>query len=98
MASHKAWFHGSLGREVEFCFRFVMVRLKIILGWCLRLTDHFNLGLPLLWSGMMAWAGVKAGRSIEAATSPLKGPAQDAGRQGGAIGKGMLTKGAGARR
>ena len=62
------------------------------------ITTSLYLGLPLLWSGMMAWAGVKVGRSIEAATSPLKGPAQDAGRQGGAIGKGMLTKGAGARR
>ena len=62
------------------------------------ITTSLYLGLPLLWSGMMAWAGVKVGRSIEAATSPLKGPAQDAGRQGGAIGKGMITKGAGARR
>ena len=62
------------------------------------ITTSLYLGLPLLWSGMMAWAGVKVGRSIDAATSPLKGPAMDAGRQGGAIGKGMVTKGAGARR
>jgi len=62
------------------------------------ITTSLYLGLPLLWSGMMAWAGLKVGRSLEAATSPLKGPAQDAGHQGGAIGKGMLTKGAGARR
>ena len=62
------------------------------------ITTSFYLGLPLLWSGMMAWAGVKVGRSIEAATSPMKGPAEDAGRQGGAIGKGLITKGAGARR
>ena len=62
------------------------------------ITTSLYLGLPLLWSGMMMWAGVKVGRSIDAATSPLKGPAMDAGRQGGAIGKGMVTKGAGARR
>lgn len=41
----------------------------------------------------MAWAGVKVGRSIELATSTLKAPAQDAGRQGGAIGKAALSKG-----
>ncbi len=51
------------------------------------ITTSLYLGLPLLWSGMMAWAGVKVGRSIDAATSPLKGPAMDAGRQGGAIGE-----------
>jgi hypothetical protein len=58
------------------------------------ITTSLYLGLPLLWSGMMAWAGVNVGRSIEAATSPLKGPAQDAGRQGGALGKGLITRGA----
>jgi hypothetical protein len=52
------------------------------------------LGLPLLWSGMMAWAGVKVGRSIEIATSTLRNPAQDAGRHGGSIGKAALSKGA----
>jgi len=62
------------------------------------ITTSLYLGLPLLWSGMMAWAGVKIGRSIDAATSPLKGPAQDAGRQGGAVGKGLITKGARSRR
>tara|TARA_R110002096_G_scaffold348189_7_gene541464 strand:- start:8147 stop:9718 length:1572 start_codon:yes stop_codon:yes gene_type:complete len=62
------------------------------------ITTSLYLGLPLLWSGMMVWAGVKVGRSIDAATSPLKTPTQDAGRQGGAIGKGLVAKGAGARR
>ncbi|MBK79530.1 MAG: conjugal transfer protein TraG [Gammaproteobacteria bacterium] len=62
------------------------------------ITTSLYLGLPLLWSGMMAWGGVKIGRSIDAAMSPLKGPAQDAGRQGGAFGKGLIMKGAGARR
>ena len=57
------------------------------------ITTSLYLGLPLLWSGMMAWAGVHVGRSIEAATSPLRSPAQDAGRQGGSIGKTLLSKG-----
>ncbi len=56
-------------------------------------TTSLYMGLPLVWSGMMAWAGVHVGRSIEAATSPLRSPAQDAGRQGGSIGKAVLSKG-----
>jgi hypothetical protein len=55
------------------------------------ITTSLYLGLPLLWSGMMAWAGVKVGRAIEATTSPLKSPAHDAGQQGGAIGKQLVT-------
>jgi hypothetical protein len=58
------------------------------------ITTSLYLGLPLLWSGMMAWAGVKVGRSIEIATSTLRNPAQDAGRHGGSIGKAALSKGA----
>ncbi len=46
------------------------------------ITTNLYLGLPLLWSGMMAWAGVKVGRSIESAASPLRNPARDAGVQG----------------
>ena len=57
------------------------------------ITTSLYLGLPLLWSGMMAWAGVKVGRSIDAAATPIKAPAQDAGNQGGNIGKMALTKG-----
>ena len=34
------------------------------------ITTSLYMGLPLLWSGMMAWAGVSIGRSITAATSP----------------------------
>jgi hypothetical protein len=52
------------------------------------------LGLPLLWSGMMAWVGVNVGRSIEVATNPLRNPAQEAGQRGGAIGKAIAAKGA----
>jgi len=57
------------------------------------ITTSLYLGLPLLWSGMMAWAGVRVGRSIDAATNPLRAPAQDAGSQGGSIGKMAVTKG-----
>ena len=56
------------------------------------ITTSLYLGLPVLWSGMMAWAGVKVGRSVEAATSPLRNPALDAGRQGGTIGKTAVSK------
>ncbi len=57
------------------------------------ITTSLYLGLPLLWSGMMAWAGVNIGRSITAATSPLARPADDAGRQGGSLGKMAFSKG-----
>jgi len=57
------------------------------------ITTSLYLGLPLLWSGMMAWAGVHVGRSIEAATIPLRAPAGEAGAQGGRIGKMAASKG-----
>jgi len=57
------------------------------------ITTSLYLGLPLLWSGMMAWAGVNIGRSITAATSPLVRPADDAGKQGNSIGKAAISKG-----
>ncbi len=57
------------------------------------ITTSLYLGLPLLWSGMMAWAGVHIGRSIEVATSSLRSPAQEAGQHGGAIGKSTVQKG-----
>jgi hypothetical protein len=41
---------------------------------------------------MMGWAGLKVGRSLEVATSAMRNLAQDAGRQGGAIGKAALSK------
>jgi hypothetical protein len=56
------------------------------------ITTSLYMGLPLLWSGMMAWAGVKVGQSIELATSPLRNPALDAGRQGGEMAKGALSR------
>ena len=58
------------------------------------ITTSLYLGLPLLWSGMMAWAGMKVGRSIDSATNPVRAPAQDAGNQGGSIGKAVVTRGA----
>ena len=51
------------------------------------------LGLPLLWSGMMAWAGINIGRTIESAASPLRAPAREAGNQGGSIGKTAIARG-----
>jgi len=56
------------------------------------ITTSLYLGLPLLWSGMMAWAGVKVGRSIESAVSPLRNPARDAGIQGGGMGKAAVSR------
>jgi len=58
------------------------------------ITTSLYVGLPLLWSGMMAWAGVNIGRSIEVATNPLRNPAQDAGQRGAAIGKSIAQKSA----
>jgi len=41
----------------------------------------------------MAWAGISVERSINNAMAPLARPADDAGRQGGAIGKAAVSKG-----
>jgi hypothetical protein len=57
------------------------------------ITTSLYLGLPLLWSGMMAWAGVQIGRSITNAAAPLAQPGEDAGRRGGAIGKAAISRG-----
>lgn len=56
------------------------------------LTMTLYIMLPILWSGMMVWAGVKIGRSIDAAMNPASRPAYDAGRQGGALGKGLISR------
>lgn len=58
------------------------------------ITTSLYLGLPLLWSGMMAWAGIKVGRSIESAASPLVSSSREAGAQGGNIGKQVVSRGA----
>jgi hypothetical protein len=57
------------------------------------ITTSLYLGLPLLWSGMMAWVGVNVGRAINNATAPLARPAEDAGRHGGAIGRTFVSRG-----
>ena len=57
------------------------------------ITTSLYLGLPVLWSGMMMWAGVSVGRSINNATAPLTRPADDAGYQGGSIGKAVANRG-----
>lgn len=45
-------------------------------------TGLMYIGLPVLWSLIMGWAGVKAARSIESAASPYGKIAGDAGHQG----------------
>ncbi|MCG7887833.1 MAG: conjugal transfer protein TraG N-terminal domain-containing protein, partial [Candidatus Thiodiazotropha endolucinida] len=57
------------------------------------ITTSLYLGLPLVWSGMMAWAGVQVGRSLDNATHPFIKPANDAGQKGGAVGKAVMSKG-----
>lgn len=56
------------------------------------LSTTLYLMLPILWSAMMAWVGVRIGRSIDTATSVTSGPAFESGRQGGAIGKGLVGR------
>jgi hypothetical protein len=57
------------------------------------ITTSLYMGLPLLWSGMMAWAGVKVGMAISNAVAPLAQTGKDAGQQGGAIAKSVASKG-----
>ena len=56
------------------------------------LTTVFYIGLPLLWSGMMAWVGMHVGRSLDASTSALIKPVNDAGVQGGHLGKAIIAR------
>jgi hypothetical protein len=57
------------------------------------ITTSLYLGLPILWSAMMAWAGITIGRSIEAASAPYKAVGHDSGTQGGNLGKAVLSRG-----
>ena len=57
------------------------------------ITTSLHLGLPLLWIGMMVWAGMKVGQSITNAAAPLARSGEDAGRQGGAMGKAAVSRG-----
>lgn len=45
-------------------------------------TGLMYIGLPVLWTAMMGWAGIRAGRSIDAAAAPYGRSASDAGQQG----------------
>ena len=56
------------------------------------LTTMFYLGLPLLWSGMMAWVGIHTGRYIDAAQGLFLRPAHDAGNHGGGIAKSITIR------
>lgn len=57
------------------------------------ITTSLYLALPVLWSAMMAWAGVRIGQSISTAASPIAATAEDAGKQGGGLAKMALSKG-----
>ena len=57
------------------------------------ITTSLYLGLPLLWSGMMAWVGMHVGRSVSNLMALLGRPAEDAGKQGGFIAKAVASKG-----
>ena len=48
-------------------------------------TGLLYIGLPVLWTLIMGWAGVKAGRSIESAATPYGRIAGDAGQQGASV-------------
>lgn len=50
-------------------------------------TTLLYIGLPLFWSIMSGWAGVRLGQSIESATSPYSGIARDSARSGVNIAK-----------
>lgn len=56
------------------------------------MSTGLYLGLPLLWSGMMTWAGATLGRTIDTAAGPLVRPAEDAGRQGGQLGRSAVNR------
>ncbi|MBM71149.1 MAG: conjugal transfer protein TraG [Haliea sp.] len=56
------------------------------------ITTSLYLGLPLLWSGMMAWVGIHVGRAISAASTILALPGENSGKQGAAIGKSAVSR------
>jgi len=58
------------------------------------ITTSLYLGLPLLWSGMMAWVGLNVGRTVSNSMALLGRPSEDAGRQGGAIASGAANRAA----
>ncbi len=56
------------------------------------ITTSLYIGLPLLWSAMMAWAGVNVGRSLATAASPLSRTAESAGRKGSQVLQAAATR------
>tara|TARA_R110002110_G_scaffold158656_2_gene356154 strand:+ start:3587 stop:5152 length:1566 start_codon:yes stop_codon:yes gene_type:complete len=56
------------------------------------ITTSLYLGLPLLWSGMMAWAGIHVGRAIDSVSTNLTRSSENAGNQGAAIGKAAVSR------
>lgn len=56
------------------------------------LTTVFYLGLPLLWSGMMAWVGMHAGRALDATNVTLTKPVNDAASRGGRLGEAIVAR------
>ena len=56
------------------------------------LTTMLYLGLPLLWSGMMAWVGVHLGRSMDSVSNSFVNVGREAGRQGGAIARFVVPR------
>ena len=55
------------------------------------ITTSLYIGLPLLWSALMSWAGIHLGRSLSTAASPLARPAENAGRQGAQFGSAAVN-------
>lgn len=48
-------------------------------------TGLMYVGLPVLWTLIMGWAGMKAGRSVESAAAPYGRISSDAGQQGASV-------------
>lgn len=48
-------------------------------------TGLMYIGLPVLWTLILGWAGVKAGRAVESAVAPYGRVSSDAGQQGAAV-------------
>lgn len=61
------------------------------------ITTSLYLGLPLLWTGIMALAGLQVGRAISQATDTLRAPAQGAGQTGGNMARSTIDRGTGGR-
>ena len=45
-------------------------------------TSLMYIGLPVLWSLLIGWAGIKVGRTVDSTSAPYGGIASDAGQQG----------------